>query len=595
MKKFILLYFFLSVFALIIYSQPADQIIKDNIPFINGSEGIIGPQCVGGLVYDDNTFENGYSFGPNFGTGKLVMSLTPSSYPFTINQVCIALTRLSTGPANWTFDIVVYDQTGTGGSPGNLLATVANQTATNLPVWPTVSWFDFTGLTGIPAITSGSVYVGISFDPPPTGNQRYIGADESITTPLRPGYGYIQSAWSPIQSFFPQYRAFGIRADGTIQNYAHDISAGPFLSFPAVFNVGVSKNIKARISNLGTSNETGIPIKFFINGAQTSSINLNLNAGAVDSVSFNWTPTDTGTVNLRIVSALSNDESRYNDTVSANVTVYPFGYIYSCWATGSTPVGYPFYTSYHDSKTDMLYLTDEINFLNPPISITAIGFNIVTAAPQVMDEFHIKMQNTTMTTITAFTPSGWTDVYSGNYAVPGTGIQMIQLQTPFYYTGNNLLIEICFTDPTTTTNSNVNSTPVSGRVIHNHFPLLTIPACDITQATGQTALPNICLIGNMVGINNHNNKVPEKFSLSQNYPNPFNPSTIINYQLPMNNYVKLTIFDALGREVSVLVNENQSAGSYSVEWDGTNYSSGLYFYKLECEGFTDVKKMVLIK
>ena len=71
--------------------------------------------------------------------------------------------------------------------------------------------------------------------------------------------------------------------------------------------------------------------------------------------------------------------------------------------------------------------------------------------------------------------------------------------------------------------------------------------------------------------------------------------TMNNYQLPMNNYVKLTIFDALGREAAVLVNEKQSAGSYNVEWDGTNYSSGLYFYKLECEGFTEVKKLVLIK
>jgi hypothetical protein len=593
MKKitFLILLFLLSVTAFL-YSQPTDIINKTQ--FVNGNEGILGPQCVGGLVYDDNTWENGYGFGPNFGTGKYVMSFTPSSYPFTINQVCLALTRLSTGPANWTFDIVVYDQTGTGGSPGNLLVTVANQTATNLPIWPTVSWFDFTNLTGMPAITSGSVYVGFSFDPPPTGNPRYIGADESATTTQRPGYGYIQSAWSTIQSFFSNYRAIGVRCEGTNQAYAHNIGVGPFLSLPGFFNVGVTKAIKAKILNLGTSNESGIPIKFFVNGTQTGSISINLNAGAVDSVSFNWTPTDTGTVNLRIVSALSNDESRYNDTVSANVRVYPFGYIYSCWATGTTPAGYPFYTSYHESRTDMLYLADEIGFLNPPTSITAIGFNIVTAAPQVMNGFHIKMQNTTMTTITAFTPSGWTDVYSANYAVPGTGIQMIQLQTPFYYTGNNLLIEICFTDSTSTSNSSVNSTVVSGRVIHNHFPYLLYEGCEITQATGQTALPNICLIGNMLGINN-NNKVPEKFSLSQNYPNPFNPSTIINYQLPMNNYVKLTIFDALGREAAVLVNEKQSAGSYNVEWDGTNYSSGLYFYKLECEGFTEVKKLVLIK
>lgn len=99
----------------------------------------------------------------------------------------------------------------------------------------------------------------------------------------------------------------------------------------------------------------------------------------------------------------------------------------------------------------------------------------------------------------------------------------------------------------------------------------------------------------IIGINNNGNTLPKTYSLEQNYPNPFNPRTIINYQLPIDNYVKLKIFDALGRVVSVLVNEKQSAGSYSVEWDGTNYASGLYFYKLECEGFADVKKLVLIK
>lgn len=103
-----------------------------------------------------------------------------------------------------------------------------------------------------------------------------------------------------------------------------------------------------------------------------------------------------------------------------------------------------------------------------------------------------------------------------------------------------------------------------------------------------------------VGIITNKNIVPEKFYLSQNYPNPFNTKTIINYQLPSVGQrhafdVLLTIYDALGRKSAVLVNEKQSAGSYNVEWDGTNYSSGLYFYKLECNEFIDVKKMVLIK
>jgi hypothetical protein len=90
-------------------------------------------------------------------------------------------------------------------------------------------------------------------------------------------------------------------------------------------------------------------------------------------------------------------------------------------------------------------------------------------------------------------------------------------------------------------------------------------------------------------------EIPESFSLSQNYPNPFNPSTKFTYELPVTNYVKLVVCDVLGREVETLVNEQLKPGSYEVEWDGSNYPSGVYFYKLITESFSETKKMVLVK
>jgi len=90
--------------------------------------------------------------------------------------------------------------------------------------------------------------------------------------------------------------------------------------------------------------------------------------------------------------------------------------------------------------------------------------------------------------------------------------------------------------------------------------------------------------------------VPTDYILHQNYPNPFNPNTIINYQLSIFNFVKLKVFDVLGNEVSVLVNENQAAGNYSLQFDGNNLPSGIYFYELIANGKTvDTKKMVLMK
>jgi photosystem II stability/assembly factor-like uncharacterized protein len=88
---------------------------------------------------------------------------------------------------------------------------------------------------------------------------------------------------------------------------------------------------------------------------------------------------------------------------------------------------------------------------------------------------------------------------------------------------------------------------------------------------------------------------PTTFNLSQNYPNPFNPSTKFNYQIPVTNFVKLVIYDILGREIQTLINEKQSAGSYEIEWDGSNHPSGVYFYTLTAANFHDTKTMVLLK
>ena len=92
--------------------------------------------------------------------------------------------------------------------------------------------------------------------------------------------------------------------------------------------------------------------------------------------------------------------------------------------------------------------------------------------------------------------------------------------------------------------------------------------------------------------------VPDKFALNQNYPNPFNPVTKIDYSIPADGKVSLIIYDALGREVSKLVNDNVQAGYYSVRFDATKLSSGVYYYRLILNGqnnFTDTKKMLLVK
>jgi hypothetical protein len=86
-----------------------------------------------------------------------------------------------------------------------------------------------------------------------------------------------------------------------------------------------------------------------------------------------------------------------------------------------------------------------------------------------------------------------------------------------------------------------------------------------------------------------------KFSLIQNYPNPFNPVTTIRYSIPASNRVELKVYNILGEEVQVLVNEIQYAGQHNIQFNGNNLASGIYFYKLVSGSLSDVKRMILIK
>ncbi len=92
-----------------------------------------------------------------------------------------------------------------------------------------------------------------------------------------------------------------------------------------------------------------------------------------------------------------------------------------------------------------------------------------------------------------------------------------------------------------------------------------------------------------------NSQIASGFSLSQNYPNPFNPETSIRFLIPENSHTMLTVYNSIGEELAVLVNDNLIAGTYEYSWNAGNFASGIYFYKLTAGKFTSVKKMILVK
>lgn len=98
-----------------------------------------------------------------------------------------------------------------------------------------------------------------------------------------------------------------------------------------------------------------------------------------------------------------------------------------------------------------------------------------------------------------------------------------------------------------------------------------------------------------IGINYNPSAVVNSFMLYQNYPNPFNPSTKIKFQIPENTFASLKIYDVSGKEISTVVNENLQRGEYEYQWNASNFPSGVYFYRLETDSFTQTRKLILVK
>jgi subtilisin family serine protease len=371
----------------------------------------------------------------------------------------------------------------------------------------------------------------------------------------------------------------------------HDISAGPFLSLPSTFVINTAYSIKTRIQNLGTSSETAVPIKFFIGGVLISTVNKDLAASQVDSVSNTWTPAALGSFELMYVSALATDTNRANDTVRTTVIVSSQQASSLCQAFKDTtfpPAGW---------------------LVDPP------GIQYWLRAPYG-----------------AYCQDSGSATFSFYYAIPGTTQDLITVAFDStrglsdslifheayatYATENDLLVVLCQKASDTTwimldtLHGGVSGELVTAPPTTDEF----VPTCIQWKAqslplpigTNKIKFRAISAYGNDLYVDSvcvikFVGKIPialltpKVFSLAQNYPNPFNPSTKIQYSIPKAGIVKMVVYDLLGREVITLVNEHKQAGVYDAIFDGVNLASGIYFYRIEAGDFTAVKKMVLIK
>ena len=116
-----------------------------------------------------------------------------------------------------------------------------------------------------------------------------------------------------------------------------------------------------------------------------------------------------------------------------------------------------------------------------------------------------------------------------------------------------------------------------------------------TNSQSQKIYARIIDFDYLVGVQQESGNLVDVYNLSQNYPNPFNPTTAISYSIPNSSFVQIQIFDILGRKVSTLLNEEKTAGNYKINFNASNLTSGVYFYRLQAGSFVQTKKMLLIK
>jgi len=118
--------------------------------------------------------------------------------------------------------------------------------------------------------------------------------------------------------------------------------------------------------------------------------------------------------------------------------------------------------------------------------------------------------------------------------------------------------------------------------------------CVLHGGPGGSGMSGVITVMNPVSVFDQN-IVVNKFNLEQNYPNPFNPNTIIRYQTAEQSNVTITVFNSIGKKIATLLNEVKPKGTYNIEFDGSNLSSGIYYFTLQAGPFTDTKKMILLK
>ncbi len=161
------------------------------------------------------------------------------------------------------------------------------------------------------------------------------------------------------------------------------------------------------------------------------------------------------------------------------------------------------------------------------------------------------------------------------------------------FSGTNIFVSTGFGGFYRSTNNGISWTSVAGPL--GLIGPLAISGTNLFAGTHEGIVWRAPLSEMTTSVKGSSAGVPAHFTLGQNYPNPFNPTTVVSFQLPVAGNVKLVVYDMVGREVSVLVNERKDAGVYEVRFDGSNLASGVYYCRIQAGTFLASRPMLLLK
>ncbi len=489
-----------------------------------------------------------------------------------VADMCLA--RSTNGGTTWTHTRINQDTPGNGkfqfmgdidvASDGSVGVGYYDQRLTTSPV--TQYWFSR-------SIDGGNTWVDVAasdhnFTPAPIPG--LAGGYQGDYTGMTTAAGKFWPFWADNSSGIYQIWTEGITFGPPPAN---DVIVGPFLSLPATFTAGQNHTIRARVQNGGTLGQTNLPIRFSVNGTlQTTNTIPSLPPGAVDSSQFIWNPGTPGAYTLRIFSGAAVDENRLNDTVTTVVTVQPGGTVNSCMPT------FQCRNNINRLLCDLCTVRDTIFYTNPnAVSVTRVTCKIDTATHTWTSDVIWTLRHLATSSTLCAARGGSGDNWIGTTFADSAANPISSGTPPF--TG-------LFRPETPL--SAINGTNPNGAWILEYTD----------NVGGDSGLLkawciSLCFLTTVGGIQTV--EIPNYYSLSQNYPNPFNPATQIKYTIPKAGNVVLRVYDVLGKEVKTLVNEKKEVGVYNIDFDASNLSSGIYFYRIEAGDFTAVKKMMLVK